>query len=154
MTATIILLVLCAALATFGVLVRRARCRRMLTRLSLGSAFAPGDFHNLDLHLDRVDVTERRQLSHALTHYVSGEAGHVVFIWDQRDALVLQLSDGRVMTLAGVLQPTRRLVRQRAAQDQLRPQRLDRDDRWYRVVLRTDEGGEVQVPARMVSITD
>jgi hypothetical protein len=147
-------LILFGAAALVEAALGRVRRRRMSERLSLDAAFRTREFRSLDLHLDRVEVLERRRLRQDLTRYVSGEAGHVVGVWVQRDRVVLQLSDKRLMTLAGVLRPTRSALRQHTAQDRLRPLRVAGGDRWCSVLLRSDAGDEIDVSARAVTLTE
>ncbi len=154
MTPVSVSLILYGAAALVDATLRRVRGRRMPERLSLDATLRTREFHSLDLHLDRVEMTERRRLRQDLMRYVSGEAGHVVGVWVQQDRVVLQLSDTRLMTLAGVLRPTRSVLRQHTAQDRLRPLRVAGGERWCSILLRSDSGQEIDVSARTVTLTE
>jgi hypothetical protein len=143
-----------AGLIILVLAVRRIRRRRWARRDTLSAVFDPRELRRLDAHLDRVGVMELKSLTHDVVRYVEGEAGHVVVISDlPHGRIVLQLSDGRLMTLIGVTQATRGLLQYRAANDKLRPSHVDRDEVACRLVLRGDSGYEMNISTRMVSVT-
>jgi hypothetical protein len=143
-----------AALLILFLAVHRIRRRRRTRRDPLSAVFPPLELRRLDAHLDRVGVRELERLTHDIVRYVDGKAGHVVVISDlPHGRIVLELSDGRLMTLNGVTRATRGLLQDRAVNDKLRPSRVDRDDRTCRLVLRAESGYEMNVSTRMVSLT-
>jgi hypothetical protein len=136
------------------VLLRRLLRRKLRRRLGLSSAFRPLEFHRIDAQLDWVETIERMRMAADLGDYLAGQPGHVEASWDHPNRLVMQLSDGRVMTLAGVTPFLPAVLRHCLMTNKWRPSRLARDYGGYCLLLRDTAGREIHVPARLVSLTD
>jgi hypothetical protein len=138
------------------VLAKRYRRRRGRKADPLTQVFGARELRKLDAHLDQIAVDELGRLVLEVGRYIAGEVGHVVVISDQPrdgDSIVLQLSDGRLMTLTGVARVTRGLLQHRAANDKLRPARVDRDAYSCRLLLRGESGYEMRIHTRRVFLT-
>jgi hypothetical protein len=152
--ALVVLCVGCAviALAAMYRLIGSYRRRRSAGRDPLTRVFQPHELRELDAHLDVIAEEELRRLDADIARYVAGEVGHVVVIADSRHELALLLSDGRRIALGGVSRVTRRFLMNRAAQDKLRPARVERDGLSYRLLLRSEAGAEIEVHMRRVAL--
>jgi hypothetical protein len=151
------LVVLCVgyALLILAVIYRRIRIfrqRRSAARDPLQQVFQPREFRELEAHLNDVAEEELRRMDANVVQYLAGEAGHVVVISDRRHEIELLLSDGRRMALGGVSGVARRSLVNRAAQDQLRPARVERDGLSYRLLLRGQAGAEIEVHTRRLAL--
>jgi hypothetical protein len=133
-------------------LIRTSRRRRSAVRDPLTRVFLPHELRDLDEHLDAVAEEELRRLDVDIARYVAGEVGHVVVISESRNEIALLLSDGRRIALGGVSRVTRRSLVKRAAQDKLRPARVERDGPSYRLLLRSEAGAVVEVYTRRVAL--
>jgi hypothetical protein len=140
------------ALAATYWLIGSSRRRRSAARNPLTQVFQPRELRELDAHLDVIAEEELRRLDAHIAHYVAGEAGHVVVISESRHEIALLLSDGRRMALGGVSRVMRRFLLNRAAQDKLRPARVQRDGLSYRLLLRSETGAEIEVYTRRVAL--
>jgi hypothetical protein len=89
-----------------------------------------------------------------LGDYLAGRPGHIEASWDHLNRLVMQLSDGRFMTLAGVTPYLPTVLRECLMTDEWHPSRLERDRGGYCLQLRDTAGREIHVPARLVYLTD
>jgi hypothetical protein len=108
----------------------------------------------LDAQLNQVAVDELGRLCRDVVQYVAGDVGHVVIISDHpRHGIVLELSDGHLLTLSGVTRLTRSLLLHRAANDKLRPACVERDGYSYRLLLRGESGYEMRIHTPLVSIS-
>jgi hypothetical protein len=114
--------------------------------------FKPDDLGELDAHLDAIAREELLRLDAILMRYIAGEVGHVVVVSDSSHGIALALSDGRRMTLGGVSRVTRRRLLHLAAQDKLRPARIDREAFSYRLLLRNEAGAEIEFHTRTVAL--
>jgi hypothetical protein len=76
----------------------------------------------------------------------------VVVIWDCRHEIELLLSDGCQMALGGVSRVMRRSLVNRAAQDKWSPARVERDGPFYRLLLRSQAGAEIEVRMRRLAL--
>jgi hypothetical protein len=148
------LFVLCVALALATLAAAyKYRQRRMTAREPLTRVFRARELRKLDAHLNQVAVDELGRLARDVVHYVAGDVGHVVVIADHpRHGIVLGLSDGHLLTVSGVTRVTRSLLLQRAANDKLRPTRVERDGYSYRLLLRGESGYEMKINTPMVSL--
>jgi hypothetical protein len=133
-------------------LIWTSRRRRSAARDPLTRVFLPHELRDLDEHLDAVAEEELRRLDVDIARYVAGEVGHVVVISESRNEIALLLSDGRRIALGGVSRVTRRSLVKRAAQDKLRPARVERDGPSYRLLLRSEAGAVVEVYTRRVAL--
>jgi hypothetical protein len=140
------------ALVAMYRLIGRCRRRRSAARDPLTHVFQPHELRDLDAHLEAIAEEELRRLDANIANYVAGEVGHVVVISECRDEIALLLSDGRRMALGGVSRVTRRFLVSRAAQDKLRPARVQRDGLSYRLLLRSEAGDEIEVYTRRVAL--
>lgn len=132
----------------------RWRRRRKASQDPLSRVFGARELRKFDAHLDKVAVDELGRLILELRRYVAGEVGHVVVISNQPgEGIVLGLSDGRLMTLTGVARVTRGLLPSRAANDKLRPARVDHDGYTCRLLLRGESGFEMSIHTRRVYLT-
>jgi len=145
----------CVVLALlFFATYRHRRRRRKAPTNPLRQVFRRREFRKLDAQLDEVATDERNRLAHDVVRYVAGQVGHVVVIADQpRDVLVLLLSDGSLLTLNGVTRLTRALLLHRAANDKLRPARVDSNVSVHHLLLRGDSGNEMTISTHTVSLT-
>jgi hypothetical protein len=135
------------------VLLRRLLRRRLRRRAALTSAFRPLEFHRIDAQLDWVERIERMRMTVDLGVYLADRPGHVEASWDHLNRLVMRLSDGRFMTLAGVTPYLATELRQCLMTDEWSPSRLERDFGGYCLQLRDTAGREIHVPARLVYLT-
>jgi hypothetical protein len=142
------LLVLAAIYRQIGIF----RRHRSAARDPLTEVFQPHELRDLDAHLEVVAEEELRRMDANIAQYVAGEAGHVVVISDRRHEIELLLSDGRRMALGGVSGVTRRSLVNRAAQDKLRPARVERDGLSYRLLLRSQAGADFEVHTRRLAL--
>jgi hypothetical protein len=140
------------ALAATYWLIRRSRRRRLAARDPLAQVFQLHELRELDEYLDVIAEEELRRLEAHIAHYVAGEVGHVVVISDSRHEIALLLSDGRRMALGGVSRAMRKFLINRAAQDKLRPARVERNGLSYRLLLRSEAGVDVEVYTRRVAL--
>jgi Arc/MetJ family transcription regulator len=136
------------------VLLRRLLRRKLRRRIALTSAFRPLEFHRIDARLDWVERIECMRMTVDLSVYLSDRPGHIEASWDHLNRLVMQLSDGRFLTLAGVTPFLPTVLRECLMTDEWYPSRLERDCGGYRLQLRDTAGREIHVPARLVSLTD
>jgi hypothetical protein len=118
----------------------------------LSHVFKPDELRELDAHLDAIAREELLRLDATLMRYIAGEVGHVVVVSDSSHGIALALSDGRRMTLGGVSPGTRRRLLHRAAQDKLRPARIEREAFSYRLLLRSEAGAEIEFHTRSVAL--
>jgi hypothetical protein len=140
------------ALAAMYRLVGNSRRRRSAARDPLTRVFQPQELRELDAHLDVIAKEELGRLDANIVRYVAGEVGHVVVIADSRYGIALVLSDGRRIALGGVSRVMRRELLNHAAQDKLRPTRVERDGLSYRLLLRGEAGAEIEVYTRRVAL--
>jgi hypothetical protein len=136
------------------VLLRRLLRRKLRRRVALASAFRPLEFHRVDSRLDWVERIERMRMTVDLGVYLADRPGYIEASWDHLNRLVMQLSDGRFMTLAGVTPYLATELRQCLMTDEWYPSRLERDCGGYCLQLRDTAGREIHVPARLVYLTD
>jgi hypothetical protein len=151
------LAVLCVVLALVALAaicrkVGSSRKSRSAAGDSLIQVFTPDELRELDAQLDAIAREELLRLDATLVRYIAGEVGHVVVVSDSSRGIALVLSDGRRMTLGGVSRVTRRRLLHRAAQDKLRPARIERDALSYRLLLRSEAGAEVEFHTRSVAL--
>jgi hypothetical protein len=133
-------------------LIRICWRRRIAARDPLTQVFQPHELRELDAQLNVVAEEELRRMDANIAQYVTGEVGHVVVISDCRHEIELLLSDGRQMALGGVSRVMRRSLVNRAAQDRLRPARVERDGLSYRLLLRSQAGAEIEVLTRRLAL--
>jgi HAMP domain-containing protein len=151
----VVLLALCVALALIA-LAATYRYRRRITAACepLTSVLRARELRKLDAHLNQVAADELGRLARDVVHYVAGDVGHVVVISDHpRHSIALGLSDGHLLTISGVTRVTRSLLLHHAANDKLRPARVERDGYSYRLLLRGESGHEMRIHTPMVSLT-
>jgi hypothetical protein len=129
----------------------RRRRRRRAARDVLRRVFRRREYRELDARLERIAVEELRRLEISARRYIAGDVGYVVVISDSRHGIGLGLSDGRRLELGGVSRSTLRRL-QWATEDRLRPAHVDRDGFSYRLLLRGENGAEVEVFARRVTL--
>jgi hypothetical protein len=151
------LVVLCVGLALIALaatyrLIGSYRRRCSAGRDPLTHVFQLHELRELDARLDVIAEEELRQLDANIARYVAGEVGHVVLISYSRHEIALLLSDGRRIALGGVSRMMRRFLLNRAAQDKLRPARVERDGLSYRLLLRSEAGTEIEVYTRRVAL--
>jgi hypothetical protein len=140
-----------AVIATYRYCRRR---RRAVVRDPSKAFFRTREMRAFDAELNQVAANELDRLVRDVARYVAGEVGHIVVISDTaRGGIVLQLSDGRLMTLNGIAQVTRGELLKRAANDKLRPAHLERDTLSWRLLLRGESGYELRLHTRLVSLT-
>jgi hypothetical protein len=149
--------VLCVVLALVALAasyrkVASSRKGRSATGDPLIRVFKPDELRELDAHLDAIAQEELLRLDATLMRYIAGAVGHVVVVSDYRHGIALALSDGHRMTLGGVSGVTRRRLRHRAAQDKLRPARIEREAFSYRLLLRSEAGAEIEFHSRSVAL--
>jgi hypothetical protein len=149
--------VLCFALTLVAVaaghrMVGNSRRRRGPAGDTLKHVFEPSELRALDAHLDAIARDELLRLDATLLRYMAGEVGHVVVVSDSSHGITLALSDGRLMNLEGVSRLTRRRLLSRAAQDKLRPTRVERDALSYRLLLRSEAGAEIELSTRRLAL--
>jgi hypothetical protein len=139
------------ALSAGGHWFARRRRRRRAALDGLRRVFRRREYRELDAHLERIAVDELRRLEMSAKRYIAGEVGYVVVISDSRHGIGLGLSDGRRLELGGVSRSTLRQL-QWATEDRLRPAHVARDGFSYRLLLRGENGAEVEVFARRVTL--
>jgi hypothetical protein len=145
--------ILCVVLTLVAVaaghrMVGNSRRRRGAAGDTLKNVFEPNELRALNAHLDAIARDELLRLDAALMRYLAGEVGHVVVVSDASHGITLELSDGRLMTLEGISRLTRRRLLSRAAQDSLRPTRLERDAFSYRLLLCSEAGAAIECSTR------
>jgi hypothetical protein len=140
------------ALAASYLMVGRSRRRRSPAGDSLSHVFEPAELRELNAHLDAIAREELLRLDATLMRYIAGDVGHVVVVSDSSQGIALALSDGRRMTLGGVSRATRRRLLHQAAQDKLRPARIEREAFSYRLLLRGEAGAEIEFHTRSVAL--
>ena len=140
------------ALAASYLMVGRSRKGRLAAGDPLSRVFKPAELRELNAHLDAIAREELLRLDATLMRYIAGEVGHVVVVSDSSHGIALALSDGRRMTLGGVSRVTRRRLLHRAAQDKLRPARIERETFSYRLLLRSEAGAEIEFHTRSVAL--
>src|SRR3954447_4170529 len=148
-------LVVCAATALIAIATYRY-CRRgpAVERDPCRALFRTPEMRLLDAELDKATADELERLVQDVARFLAGEVGHIVVISDTaRGGLVLQLSDGCLMTLIGVGQVPRGELLKRAAKDKLRPARLERNTVSCRLLLRGESGYEMRLHTRRVLLT-
>jgi|tagenome__1003787_1003787.scaffolds.fasta_scaffold19815284_2 hypothetical protein len=118
----------------------------------LSRVLKPDELRELDAHLDAIAQEELLRLDATLMRYIAGAVGHVVVVSSYSHGIALALSDGRRMTLGGVSGVTRRRLLHRAAQDKLRPARIEREEFSYRLLLRSEAGAEIEFHTRSVAL--
>jgi hypothetical protein len=150
-------IVLCVALG-FVALSTGYRCVRQHRGHSRGASdllrrvFGRREYRDLDRHLERIAVDERRRLEASTRHYVAGDVGYVLAISGSRHGVGLGLSDGHRLELGGISRYTLRLLEQGAAEERLRPAQVTRDGPTYRLLLRGEAGAEIRVFAQRVTL--
>jgi hypothetical protein len=149
--------VLCVALGfvALGMGVRCVRQRRRHRRAASGElrrVFRRREYRELDRHLDRIAVDERRRLEASTRRYVAGDVGYVRAISGSRHGVGLGLSDGHRLELGGVSRYTLRLLVQGAAQERLRPAHVTREGPSYRLLLLGEAGARMAVFAQRVTL--
>jgi hypothetical protein len=152
MLAVLCVVLALAALAASYRKVRRSWQGRSAAGHPLSHVFKPAELRELDAHLDAIAQHELLRLDATLMRYIAGEVGHVVVVSDYSHGIALALSDGRRMTLGGVSGVTRRRLLHRAAQDKLRPARIEREAFSYRLLLRSEAGAEIEFHTRSVAL--
>jgi hypothetical protein len=151
------LAVLCVVLALVALAASyRKVCSSRNCRIAAGDplihVFKRDELREFDARLDAIAQEELLRLDASLMRYIAGEVGHVVVVTDYSHGIALALSDGRRMTLGGVSGVTRRRLRQQAAQDRLRPARIEREAFSYRLLLRSEAGAEIELHTRSVAL--
>jgi hypothetical protein len=152
MLAVLCVVLTLVALAASYCIVGSSRKGRIAAGDPLIHVFKPDELRELDAHLDAIAREELLRLDATLMRYIAGEVGHVVVVSDSSHGIALALSDGRRMTLGGVSRVTRRRLLQRAAQDKLRPARIEREAFSYRLLLRSEAGAEIEFHTRTVAL--
>jgi hypothetical protein len=142
-----------AALVKGHLVVRRRRQRRAAGRDPWSYLFQTRELRELDEHLDRIAEVELRRIEARVSQYVAGLAGHVVDISKSHHGIVLGLSDGHRLGLDGVSGSTLRALKRRAANDRLRPARVERDSLSYRLLLRGEVGGDIELTLRRLVLS-
>lgn len=139
------------ALATTYRVIGEAWRRRQTCADPLARVFRPDELRRLDAHLDEIADAELRRIDADVVRYVAGVVGHVVVISDhRRDGIALALSDGHRLTLGVVSGTTRKQLLHRATRDKLRPASIEWNGFSYLLLLRGEEGAEMEVHARRV----
>ena len=131
-----LLLLVCLAVQVHRRATARQRRARRTARLPLTR-----ELRALDRHLDRVCVDETRRIESSVSAYLAGQCGHVVLITPQPHELALSLSDGRRIALGDVPPASARRLVHVALRHRVRPVRVSRRMRSYRLVLEDDGGG-------------
>jgi hypothetical protein len=129
------------------------RCRRHGTaRDPLRRVFGSKELRALDEHLEWIAEVEQARIDATLARYVAGVVGHVVVISESRQGVALGLSDGGRLALGRVSCSTLATLRRRAAGDKLYPARVVRDTSRYRLVLRAEDGADMELSTRRLAL--
>ena len=152
MLAVLCVVLALVALSTSYRRVASSRKGRSAAGDPLIGVFKPDELRELDAQLDAIALEELLQLDATLMRYLAGAVGHVVVVSDSSQGIALALSDGRRMTLGGVSGVTRRRLLRLAAQDRLRPARIEREAFSYRLLLRGEAGAEIEFHTRSVAL--
>jgi hypothetical protein len=152
-----VVITLCVALAFIAVYtgrryVMKLRWNRRRPDDSLRRVFRRRELRELDKALERIAVHERRHLEMTARRYVAGDAGYVVLVSDSRHGIGLGLSDGHRLELSGVSRYALGVLKHGVAIERLRPADLRHDGLSYRLVLRGEAGGHVEVFARRLTL--
>jgi hypothetical protein len=130
----------------------RKKQRRPAGRDPWGYLLQTRELQELDEHLDQIAELELRRIEARVSLYVSGLAGHVVAISTSHQGIVLGLSDGHRLALGGVSGSALRALKRRAANDKLRPARVERDSFSYRLLLRGEVGADMELTMRRLAL--
>jgi hypothetical protein len=146
------LIVLCIPFALVALLklFRLVRDHRLrcAARGTLTPVFGAQELRDLEAHLQRIAAVELRRLDASVVRYVAGVVGHVEVVSESRHGVILGLSDGRRLTLGSLSRSTLLMLKCCAADDKLRPARVDRGPRSYRLLLRGGAGVEIELSTR------
>jgi hypothetical protein len=152
MVAILGLLLGSVALAAGIWLAVKSRREHRTARDPLERVFRSREFAELDRHLERIAVDERRRLEVSALRYLRGDVGYVVRVVTSRHGIGLRLSDGHRLELGGVGRSALPLLERSAAEGRLRPEDVTRDGFSYRLHLRAEAGGELEIFAHRVTL--
>jgi hypothetical protein len=111
------------------------------------------ELRELERHLDRAAAAEEARRNASVNAYLARPRGHGFLVSRHRSAVALALSDGHLLTLAGVNPSTAEQIAHRAATRRLRPVRMTRRLGSYRLLLEDEGGGSLAVRTFGVGLT-